>query len=383
VLAACWVAFFWVLSSRAILYSAMPAISLETGLDPRGVGTVMATMYGGYAIAMYVSGFLPISRRVAIAGGALLTAATNVLFAAVTSVPAMIVIALLGGAGIGLYLPRGTAALADAFRPGERARALGWHELAASAGLTAAPLFMGAMLLVAPWRVAVMLWSIIGVVAAVVVWRWVPDAAAAPVGAAARARPWLDARVLTLACMGGACFAIISGFFTMLPTIVASGWGATPAAAAGFTGWTRASGVVGAVAGGWLADRAGRLSSLLGGHVAVLLALVALWLVDYGVAFGALVMVMTVAASGGATAYYALMGDAFPPRERERVYGVITATASVIGTVATPMVLGVALDHGSARVALVVLAGAPAVGLLGVLLYPGASRRTIKGYSSL
>jgi nitrate/nitrite transporter NarK len=219
-----------------------------------------------------------------------------------------------------------------------------------------------------------MLWSVIGLAAAVVVWHWVPDAAAAAAGTTARVRPWLDARVLTLACMGGACFAIISGFFTMLPTIVATGWGATPAAAASFTGWTRASGVVGAVAGGWLADRAGRLSSLVAGHVAVLLALAALWFVDYGVAFGALVMVMAVAASGGATAYYALMGDAFPPRERERVYGVIAATASLIGTVGTPMALGVALDHGSARASLVVLAGAPALGLLGVVLYPGASR---------
>jgi sugar phosphate permease len=158
VLAACWIAFFWVLSSRAILYSAMPAISRETGLDPRGVGVVTATMYAGYAIAVYVSGFLPISRRVAIAGGAVLTAVTNVAFVAVASVPAMALIALVGGAGVGLYLPRGTAAISEAFPAGERARALGWHELAASAGLTAAPLFMGAMLLVAPWRVAVMLW---------------------------------------------------------------------------------------------------------------------------------------------------------------------------------------------------------------------------------
>jgi AAHS family 4-hydroxybenzoate transporter-like MFS transporter len=236
---------------------------------------------------------------------------------------------------------------------------------------------MGAMLLVAPWRVAVMLWSVIGIAAAAVVWHGVPDAAPAPRGIPARARPWLDARVLTLACMGGACFAIISGFFTMLPTIVATGWGATPAAAAGFTGWTRVSGLVGALAGGWLADRAGRLRSIGAGHLTVLLALVALWFVDYGVAFGALVMVMTVAASGAATAYYALMSDAFEPRERERVYSVIAATASVIGTVGTPMMLGVALEHVSARASLVALAGAPALGLLGAALY--AKRATPAG----
>ena len=90
---------------------------------------------------------------------------------------------------------------------------------------------------------------------------------------------------------------------------------------------------------------------------------------DYGLAFGALVMVMAVVASGAATAYYALMGDTFPARERERVFGVIAATASLIGTVAMPMAIGVALDRVSVRASLVVLAGAPAIGLLGALVY--------------
>jgi FSR family fosmidomycin resistance protein-like MFS transporter len=368
VLAACWLAFFWALSSRAILSSAMPAVSLETGLDARGVGLVTGVLYAGYATAVYVSGFLPVSRRVAIAGGAVLTAATNVAFARSASLTSMLAIAAVGGAGVGLYLPRGTAAIADAYRPEARARALGWHELAATAGVTAGPLFMGTMLLVAPWRLAVTLWSVVGLAAAVAVWRWVPDRAAPPAGASP-GRVRLDARVPALACMGAACFAIISGFFAMLPMIVATGWGATPAAAASFTGWTRASGAVGAVAGGWLADVAGRIPSLVIWYATVLVAVAGLAFLDYGLGFGGLVMVMTVAASGGATAYYALMGDAFRPEERERVFGIIAASASVIGTAAAPAVLGIVLDRFSARAALVTLAGAPLLGLAAVVLY--------------
>ena len=375
VLAACWLAFFWVQSSRAILYSAMPALSAETGLDPTSVGLITGALYAGFAVAVYISGFLPISRRLAIAGGAVVTSLTNVAFAWSGSVPAMLSIAAIGGAGVGLYLPRGTAAIVEAFRPEQRARALGWHELAASAGLMAAPLFMGGMLLVAPWRVAVMLWSLVGLGTALVVWRWVPDAVA-PAGGGGGGRLVLDARVLAVACMGGACFAVISGFFTMLPTIVATGWGATPAAAASFAGWTRASGLVGALAGGWLADLAGRVPSLVGWYLAILAAVVGLWFLDYGAAFAALVMVMTVAASGGATAYYALMGDTFRPAERERVFGLIAATASLIGTVVTPVTLGLVLDRISARAPLVALTGAPLLGLAGVVLYRCASPST-------
>jgi len=374
VLAACWLAFFWVQGSRAILYSAMPALSAETGLDPAVVGLITGAMYAGFAVAVYVSGFLPISRRLAIGGGAVMTSLANAAFAWSGSLPAMVVIVTLGGAGVGLYLPRGTAAIVEAFPPERRARALGWHELAASAGLMAAPLFMGGMLLVASWRAAVTVWSLVGLATALVVWRWIPDAVGSP-SARRGARLALDARVLVLACMGGACFAVISGFFTMLPTIVAAGWGATPAAAASFAGWTRASGVVGALGGGWLADLAGRVPSLAGSYLAVLAAIVGLWCLDYGVAFGGLVMVMTVAASAGATAYYALMGDTFDVDERERVYGLIAATASVIGTVVTPVTLGLVLARFSARAPLVALAGAPLLGLAAVGLHRASGRR--------
>ena len=97
---------------------------------------------------------------------------------------------------------------------------------------------------------------------------------------------------------------------------------------------------------------------------------------DCGAAFAALVMVMTVAASGGATAYYALMGDAFRPAERERLFGLIAATASLIGTVVTPVTLGLVLDRISARAPLVALTGAPLLGLAGVVLYRWASPGT-------
>jgi MFS family permease len=110
-----------------------------------------------------------------------------------------------------------------------------------------------------------------------------------------------------------------------------------------------------------------------------LAAIAGLCFLDYGIGFGVLVMVMTVAASGGATAYYALMGDSFAPAERERVYGLIAATASLIGTVITPVTLGLVLDRVSARAALVALAGAPLIGCAGVALYRATTRRAGHG----
>jgi MFS family permease len=372
-LLACCIAFFWAQSSRAVLYSAMPAISAETGLDAARVGLVTGTMYAGYTVAVYVSGLLPFRRRVTIAGGLLATAIANVGFAGVSGLPAMLVLAGIGGAGVGLYLPRGAVVIVESFKPDARGRAMGWHEVSAAAGLMASPLFMGAMLLVVSWRVAVATWSVVGVGAALAVWRWVPEGAPRSAHAGTARLP-LDARALTLACVGGSCFVVMSGFATMLPTIVARGWGVSPPEAASFTGWTRTSGLAGSVIGGILGDRISRVEAVRGAHAVVLAATVVLCFQDYGAVFAVLIMVMTAAACAAATSYYALLGDTYRPDERERIFGPIAAAASLIGSVSTPIVLGAVLDRISARATLIAMLGAGMLGLAGATAYQRVMR---------
>jgi MFS family permease len=373
-LLACCIAFFWAQSSRAVIYSAMPAISVETGMDAARVGLVTGTLYAGYTVAVYVSGLLPFGRRVTVSGGLLATALANVGFACVSSWPAMLVLAAFGGAGIGLYLPRGTVVIVESFPPGARARAMGWHEVAAASGLMASPVFVGAMLHWVSWRIAVTVWSLVGVAAAVAVWRWVPEGPPRARDAGRRALP-LDGRALALACTGGACFTVMSGFATMLPTIVARGWGVAPPEAASFTGWTRASGLVGALVGGVVADRVRRVRAVFGAHGVVLASVVLLTVQDYGAVFGVLVMVMTAAACAAATTYYALLGDSYRADERERIFGPIAAAASLIGSVATPVILGGVLNALGARATVATMIAGPVLGLVAVTAYRRIMRR--------
>jgi nitrate/nitrite transporter NarK len=209
-----------------------------------------------------------------------------------------------------------------------------------------------------------MSWSAVGVAAGLAIWCSMPDA---PAGAhrSARRLP-LDARIPVLACLGGACIAVMAGFYTMLPTLVARGWRVSPAEAATFTGWTRSSGLAGAALGGWVGDRVARRSVLLSSYLAGLAGVAALAALDYGALFGAVVMIMTVAATAGATAYYAQLGAAYRPEERERAFGAVAAATSLIGTVVTPVGLGLVLDAAGARAALVALGAAPLIGLAGI-----------------
>jgi MFS family permease len=336
-LVACWIAFFWVMGSRSVLYSAMPALAVETGFDAGTIGLLTGTLYAGYALTLYVSGLLPFRRRTTVAAGILLTGAANVAFAGVRGLPALLVLSALGGIGIGLYLPRGTAAIIEAFPvAARRARAMGWHEVAATGGLLVGPLFLAACLLVTSWRVAVVAWALTGVLAV---------------------------------CVGGAAFAMIGGLFTMLPTILATGWGVSPPSAAVFTGWTRAAGLPGSALGGWAFARLGRLRALAGCYVITLLTTLAMTPLDYGLALAAAIMVIAMIASAASTGYYTMLGDAYRPDEIERVFGLIAAAASVVGTVGTPIVLGAVLARWSARAVLITMVAAPLLGLAGVVLF--------------
>ncbi len=374
VLAACFISFFWSQSSRAILYSVMPAISAETGLDPKLIGLLTGFLYGGYTLAMFVSGLLPWGRRATVVGGFLLTTVCNLGFALTSGLPAMLVLATLGGAGVGLYLPRGAAVLAETFLPQERARAMAWHEVAASAALMLAPLAAGALLVHVSWRTAVMLCTPIGLAAALAFWCWIPDAPPHRATAAGGAQ-FLEGRALALALMGGSVFMVIAGFPSMLSTIVNKGWGVSPAVAAGFVGWIRVGGIGGSLGGGWLADRYGRPATLMVTNLLTLACLLGMWLNGYGPLFSALTVVAITAASGASTAYYALLGDTFAAGERERVMGPISAAASLLGTVITPMALGYILEGFSAHATLAAVLTAPLIGLGALVWYLAATGR--------
>jgi nitrate/nitrite transporter NarK len=237
-----------------------------------------------------------------------------------------------------------------------------------------APAYVGAVLPVMSWRLSVVLWSVVGLVSAAAVWGYVPEAPRKTERSVARLS--IDARIPVLACLGGACFTIMAGFFTMLPTLLVRGWQVSPASAASFTGWTRSSGLAGAALGGWVADRVQRRFAFVVWFGVMLVCVAVLGVLDYGVVMAITVMVMTAAATAAATAYYAQLGDAYRPEERERAFGIVAAAASLIGTVATPIGLGVALDASGARAALLALAGAPLIGLAGL-----AGWRYVRGTS--
>lgn len=392
VLLVCCISFAWTQISRAVLYSVMPAVSAEIGLDPGLIGVVTGALYGGYAAAVLASGLLPCGRRAVVSGGFVLSVLGNIGFALAHSFPGMLTLAIVSGVGAGLYVARGAAVLAEAFRPQERGRAMGWHELSATVGLLLASLYVGAMLQRLPWRAVVLGSCPVGLVAAAAFWRRIRDAPergsppppTLPDGAvqAQTRRPPLDGRALALAGIGGSIFMIIGGFPAMLPTIVHEGWGVLPAAAATFAGWIRAGGLAGHLFGGWLADRFGRIWGLVASYLISLPCLVAMGFMDYGFGFGVTVLLAMVAASAGSPAYYALMGDTYSAGERERIFGPIAGASSLLGTVVTPVGLGYILNGFSAPAAMVAMAAAPTLGL-GTLAWYTFSCLKLRRYTSL
>lgn len=354
----------------------MPAVMDEMYLSAAQVGLITGTMFLGYAVAVWTSGFIPLSRHTAVIGGAVISVLGHLGFVLSHTVPLMLAMALISGAGVGIYLPRGVAVLAEAFPPTERARAFSVHEVAAMAAMMLGPLFLGVMMPLISWRGALALWSVVGLVAIVLFWRYVPPERADADGAAAvdAARLALDGRMVSLVGVGMAVFILLMGFVSVLPVIVATGWQVSPAAAASFVGLTRIGAVVGSVFGGLIADRFGRMQALFVAYSVPLVMLLFLYNLDYGLLFGVAVTVLTLTASVGTPAYYALVGDTYPAHLRARAAGVIGGTATMFGVVVTPVLLGWVLDHFAARNAFLVVMVTTAVGFAAMYWYRSVMR---------
>lgn len=373
-LLACCIGFGWSQSARTLLYSIMPAVSTELGLDAARVGLIAGTLSAGYVVGIMISTLVPLGRRATVSGGFLLSLLASLGFALVSSLLPLLILSFISGMGLGFYLPRGASVIADVCPPENRARAMALHEVAANVGMMLASLFAGWCLRFMPWRAVMTLGCTVGLVAALAFWFWVPDSAGQTGETAAREPLRLDGRTPALALIGGTSFMTLVGFVAMLPTMVHVGFAVDPAASAGFVGWIRLWSMPGALVGGWLADRLGRTQSLTLSYAISLVSMLALSFVPYGILFGCLVVLAVAMASSCSTIYYTLLGDTYRAGQRERILSIVSPTASLMGGVMTPMLLGLILDATSARTTLLASLTGPVLGLLALAWFLAARR---------
>jgi MFS transporter, FSR family, fosmidomycin resistance protein len=265
----------------------------------------------------------------------------------------------VSGLGVAAYHPE-SARLARAASRGRHA-AMGWFSLGGNLGFAAAPLLVAAV--VAPgglgWTPWLGLPAVLGAAASAVALRTIADDPAP----AARRRPgrddWPSFRRLTAAVV---CRSIV---FVGLSTFVAlhvrerTGGGDLAGTAALFVLYL--GGAVGTVAGGWLADRSGRLTVVRWSALLTVLAVAGLVLVP-----GPAVYAFVALASAGLYVPFSLhvtLGQDYLPGRVGTASGVTLGLTVSVGGLASPLV-GALADATTLQVALAPLAVLPAVGVL-------------------
>ncbi len=273
--------------------------------------------------------------------------------------------AAISGAGNSVFHPADYAVMTARISPQRIGRAYSVHTVTGTLGWAAAPVTMLLLASAFGWRSALIQVSVAGLVVAALV---AFDRRELAVGSTGRPAPgsgksnWtLLMSAPILACL--LYFALLSlaqvGTQNFLPTLLPGTQAVTYAFAATATTIYLSGSAVGALVGGWLADRTRDHERIVG---AGLLAAGILSLVLGFVPLPAVVLVPVVVLAGFLTGMTIpsrdmLVRAAAPPGATGKVFGFVYSGLD-IGATISPLVIGMFVDHGQIPAAFAFISGA-------------------------
>lgn len=336
ILFTCWFTFFWIISLRAVFFTLAPVISGELGLMPGQAGLLLGTLFFGHSVAVWLSNFIPIGRRMIVTGGILLTIAGLFGLTAVSTFELLLSVTFIISFGGGLYLPRGLSLISDISNAGNRGRMIGIHEQAPIIGIVLGPLFVYVMLPHLDWEYIILTWGIIGIFAILFFLR-IPDRLAAGNAPGRRGKSGckFDAGFICYSIAGTSQFMMMMGLVSVLPLLLVNAWGKEPSFAASYVGLTRLTGVIGLPIAGAVSDRFGRLNILLSQMGIVFVCLPLMAVCGYGDVFTLAWVLMTFAVSGAPTVLFSSISEYYP-EVKDKMLGAISGISSLLGLVAAP-----------------------------------------------
>ncbi|MSP68604.1 MAG: MFS transporter [Alphaproteobacteria bacterium] len=350
-----------------------PILKADLGVSYTALGGVMTVFFAASGLTQAASGFLVDrfgARRVLLGGLTLLAAATGLMGLAGTYW-ALLPLAALAGFGNSVFHPADLSILTNRVSPHRLGRAYGVHTIGGSLGYAASPVLIVTLAGLWHWRLGLVIASLIGLGAAVAIWRLGREladdgsehrrsagGAPPPLEIAASIRMLLSPTMLV--CFGYFMLVAMAaiGIQTAAVPVLLALYDLPLAAAAGnLTGFLLGS-VIGILAGGILADRTARHDLLAA------IGLVAGAALMLAVGSGALPVWTVMGAMIGAGAS---SGFTMPPRDllvraatpagaSGRVFGFVYSGLD-LGASLTPFLFGMLLDHGEPRVVFLVLAG--------------------------
>jgi len=280
------------------------------------------------------------SRRVIVAG-LVIGAVTSVALGLVADYGRLLVMLLALGIISGTYHGPAAAIIARVFSPRTRGAAMGFHITGGHLSFFAAPLVAAWLAtLTGTWRTAYLGFAIVPVICAIALWRVAPDDRPSR-HAADLLAPFREIRtvfgvigpLVSLSLVFQIGLASVNAFLALY---LVDARGISPVIAAGAFGFTQLAGVIGAPVGGWLSDRLGRKTLIVGSLGVIGPFVWLLTIVPNEVVLLPLGLI-GVAVSMRSVATEVLVMDSAAPERRASVLGAYYLASQPIGGIAAPV----------------------------------------------
>jgi FSR family fosmidomycin resistance protein-like MFS transporter len=342
-----------------LIYVMLPIWQGEFGLGFAALG-LMKTVFSGTLAGFQVpSGFLAerIGAPMTLALGTALAGIGYVFGGFSVGVATLVAALFVGGLGASTQHPLGSSLIAQAFAGARSRTALGTYNFAGDIGKMSVPALASLLLLILPWRQALIVLGSLGVIAAIAIFVLMPrlDAAPAPVKKDDRnALPVGRLHALgfpLLLSVGVIDSATRMAFLTFLPFVLTAKGASVQTVGLSLT-LVFAGGAAGKLVCAFIGARIGTVATVWLTETVTALGIVALLPLPLEAAM-LLLPVVGVALNGTSSVLYGSVPDLVAPEKRTRAFGIFYTGTIGAGAVSPALygLLGDAVGVPSALVA--------------------------------
>ena len=342
-----------------LIYVMLPIWQGEFGLGFAALG-LMKTVFSGTLAGFQVpSGFLAerIGAPMTLALGTALAGIGYVFGGFSVGVATLVAALFVGGLGASTQHPLGSSLIAQAFAGSRSRTALGTYNFAGDIGKMSVPALASLLLLILPWRQALIVLGSLGVIAAIAIFVLMPrlDAAPAPVKKDDRnALPVGRLHALgfpLLLSVGVIDSATRMAFLTFLPFVLTAKGASVQTVGLSLT-LVFAGGAAGKLVCAFIGARIGTIATVWLTETVTALGIVALLPLPLETAM-LLLPVVGVALNGTSSVLYGSVPDLVAPEKRTRAFGIFYTGTIGAGAVSPALygLLGDAVGVPSALVA--------------------------------
>lgn len=262
----CWLIFFLNQADRQVIFSVFPLVKTELGLSDVQLGLLGSAFFWVYGLLVPLAGGIgdTANRKLVVVVSLCVWSAATALSSTATGLLTLALFRALTAAGEAFYYPAAASLLSSIHGERTRATALSVHQTANYLGVLASGGAAGYVGQHYGWRMAFLMFGGAGIVVALVAWRGLRDpdrARSTGIRFQVPAREqWL--RVLAIPTLRLHALAFLAMVFALtsyqawMPTLLYRNFGLDLASAGFFaTVWHYTGAMVGALAGGRIADR--------------------------------------------------------------------------------------------------------------------------------